>query len=58
VKVVQVLAMDQKHKHVETLAANLKTDFNPVHLSELEEFGACECFEQASLLLCNRLLLV
>jgi hypothetical protein len=50
--------MDQKHKHVETLAANLKSDFNPVHFGELEEFGACECFEQASLLLCNRLLLV
>ncbi len=57
-QVVKVLAVNQQHQHVETLTADLKTNLHPVHLCKLEELSAGECFEQASLLLSHRLLLV
>ena len=42
VEVVQVLAMDQKIQHVVALAANLKTDLDPVEAGRLEKLGGLE----------------
>lgn len=57
-EIVQVLAVDQKHQHVETLAAEVETHLHPVHLCELEELCTSEGSHQTSLLLGLWLLLV
>ena len=58
VQVSQVLAVDQQVEHVETLAADLKTRFNPVDCCLLEELGRLQCLEQVLLVLGLGLLLV
>lgn len=49
VEVVQVLAVDEEVEHVVTLAADLKTRFDPVDRRRLEELGRLELPEQVLL---------
>jgi hypothetical protein len=44
-KIVQVLSMDEEVKHVVTLSTYLKTSFDPVEISLLEEFGVLQTSE-------------
>jgi hypothetical protein len=44
-QVVEVLAMNQQHQHVESLTAYLQSHLDPIHLCELEKLCACEGFE-------------
>lgn len=48
VQVVEVLSVNQKVQHVVALPAYLETDFYPVQLCGLEEFGGLERPEQVS----------
>jgi hypothetical protein len=43
VEVIEVLAMDEEVEHVVSLAADLKTGFDPVDRGRLEEFGRLDC---------------
>ena len=46
VKVVKILAMNQKVQHVVALSADLQTDLHPVQCRRLEELGRLERPEQ------------
>jgi hypothetical protein len=41
---IEIFPMNEQHEHVESLPANLETNFNPVHFSELEEFCTGKSF--------------
>jgi hypothetical protein len=58
VKICQVLAMDEKVEHVETLAADLQTSLDPINGSLLEEFGLLKRPHQILLVLRLGLLLM
>lgn len=48
VQVVEVLSVNQQVQHVVALPAHLETNFYPVQLCRLEEFGSLERTEQVS----------
>lgn len=47
-KVIQVLAVDEKVQHVVALTTDLQTSFHPIQFSGLEEFGGFERPKQKS----------
>jgi len=42
-EVVQVLSVNEEVEHVVTLSADLKTSFDPINRSRLEELGRLDC---------------
>lgn len=48
VQIVEVLSVNQQVQHVVALPADLETDFYPIQLCGLEEFGGFERAEQVS----------